>query len=151
MSELLFIVCWPNYAINPTPELYLRSKRALLPARVIAALGIMTITLASIEWHDLSASEIRIAEEGFSLIVNPYDEASESFKTLVLKISDARTLDLKIVGTLSVEDLCSMEVSTFSYSVASTGRITGTLGLLPGQSGFWEVSFADALWELADA
>ena len=29
----------PNYAINPTPELYLRSNRALLPARVIAALG----------------------------------------------------------------------------------------------------------------
>ncbi len=27
-----------NYAINPTPELDLRSNRALLPARVIAAL-----------------------------------------------------------------------------------------------------------------
>ena len=27
-----------NYAINPTPELYLGSNRALLPARVIAAL-----------------------------------------------------------------------------------------------------------------
>ena len=30
----------PNYAINPTPELYLRSNRAILPARVIAALGL---------------------------------------------------------------------------------------------------------------
>ncbi len=29
-----------NYAINPTPELYLRSNRAILPARVIAALGV---------------------------------------------------------------------------------------------------------------
>ena len=29
-----------NYAINPTPELDLRSNRALLPARVIAALGL---------------------------------------------------------------------------------------------------------------
>jgi len=28
----------PNYAINATPELALRSNRALLPARVIAAL-----------------------------------------------------------------------------------------------------------------
>ena len=27
-----------NYAINPTPELDLRSNRAVLPARVIAAL-----------------------------------------------------------------------------------------------------------------
>ena len=29
-----------NYAINPTPEPDLRSNRAILPARVIAALGI---------------------------------------------------------------------------------------------------------------
>lgn len=29
----------PNYAINPTPELDLRSNRAVQPARVIAALG----------------------------------------------------------------------------------------------------------------
>ena len=33
------VVLQANYAINPTPELYLRSNRALLPARVIAALG----------------------------------------------------------------------------------------------------------------
>ena len=32
-----------NYAINPTPELYLRSNRALLPARVIAALAFIRI------------------------------------------------------------------------------------------------------------
>jgi hypothetical protein len=31
----------PNYAINPTPELALRSDRAVLPARVIAALDPM--------------------------------------------------------------------------------------------------------------
>ena len=30
----------PNYAINPTPELDLRSNRAILPARVIAALDV---------------------------------------------------------------------------------------------------------------
>ena len=33
-----------NYAINPTPELELRSNRALLPARVIAALEITSET-----------------------------------------------------------------------------------------------------------
>ena len=38
----------PNYAINPTPELYLRSNRALLPARVIAALGPMKLFVAFI-------------------------------------------------------------------------------------------------------
>ncbi len=37
-----------NYAINPTPELYLRSNRALLPARVIAALGLHLVLTAAI-------------------------------------------------------------------------------------------------------
>ncbi len=34
-----------NYAINPTPELDLRSSRAVLPARVIAALALTTVTI----------------------------------------------------------------------------------------------------------
>ena len=38
-GAVVFIMEKSNYAINPTPELYLRSNRALLPARVIAALG----------------------------------------------------------------------------------------------------------------
>jgi hypothetical protein len=33
----------PNYAINPTPEQALRSNRAILPARVIAALDVDTV------------------------------------------------------------------------------------------------------------
>ena len=35
------MVSMPNYAIKPTPELALRSNRALLPARLIAALDLM--------------------------------------------------------------------------------------------------------------
>jgi hypothetical protein len=34
------IVLTPNYAINPTPEQALGSNRAVLPARVIAALDV---------------------------------------------------------------------------------------------------------------
>ncbi len=38
-----------NYAINPTPELYLRSNRAILPARVIAALGFRALSALQLE------------------------------------------------------------------------------------------------------
>ena len=55
-----------------------------------------------------------------------------------------------MTGTLSAEDLLSMEVARFDYSVAPSGRITGTPGLLPGQAGYWESSFTDARWELVD-
>ena len=39
MNQHINKVLLPNYAINPTPEQALRSNRAVLPARVIAALG----------------------------------------------------------------------------------------------------------------
>jgi hypothetical protein len=45
LHRKLFNSAWPhklraNYAINPTPEQALRSNRAVLPARVIAALAV---------------------------------------------------------------------------------------------------------------
>ena len=40
-TEAAFPLLSSNYAINPTPELDLRSNRALLPARVIAALDLL--------------------------------------------------------------------------------------------------------------
>ncbi len=39
-ETVVFITEKSNYAINATPEQALRSNRAILPARVIAALGV---------------------------------------------------------------------------------------------------------------
>ena len=41
----------PNYAINPTPELDLRSNRAVLPARVIAALDFLCMFAYGMPGH----------------------------------------------------------------------------------------------------
>ena len=41
-----YIAVRPNYAINPTPEQALCSNRAILPARVIAALGFSPSSVA---------------------------------------------------------------------------------------------------------
>lgn len=110
-----------------------------------------SVLLASIEWHDLPASAICITETGISLVVTPYNETVGAYESRVLRITDAQSITFKMVGALSAHDLGSMEVSTFTYSVAHSGRITGVLGLLPGQAGFWELSFNDALWEITDA
>ena len=40
-NEAEYIVLLPNYAIKPTPEQALRSNRAILPARLIAALDFL--------------------------------------------------------------------------------------------------------------
>jgi hypothetical protein len=106
--------------------------------------------LSFIDWHDLPVSEIRISESGISLFVTPYNEASGAYEFRVLRISDAETLSINVTGSLHANDLSNLEVHSFDYAVAPSGRITGTLGLLPGQAGFWELSFTNAKWELAD-
>ncbi|WP_395790963.1 hypothetical protein [Aquimonas sp.] len=107
-------------------------------------------SLSSIEWHDLPVSEIRVGEGGVSLTVTPYNEANDSYDMQVLRITDAETINIRISGSLSPKDLSSLEVSAFTYSIELSGRISGTIGLLPGQAGFWELSFTKARCELAD-
>lgn len=109
------------------------------------------ISLSSIEWHDLPASGICVGEGGVALTVTPYCEATGSYGLYVLRITDAEAISIKMDCSLSPTDLSSLEVSAFNYTVEPAGRITGTLGLLPGQGGFWELSFTRALWELTDA
>lgn len=107
--------------------------------------------LSSIDWHDLPVSEVRISETGLSLVIEPYNKASASYGTRILRITDARTIELKIVGSLTKKDASSMEIASFSHSLLPSGRITGTLGLLPGEAGYWEVTFVDACCEIVDA
>ncbi|MGN6151960.1 MAG: hypothetical protein ACTHOH_08115 [Lysobacteraceae bacterium] len=107
--------------------------------------------LSSIEWHHLPVSAIRIEESGLSLVVTPYNALADAYDTRILRITDAEHVGIRITGTLSAEDFRSMEVSKFDYSIGPSGRITGTLGLLPGEAGYWELSFTNAHWELVDA
>ena len=108
-------------------------------------------SLDSIEWHDLPVTSLSIAEMGFSLVVTPYVEDSGSYVPRTLSISDAQTLQLDITGSLTREDLDSLEISSLSYTLDSVGRISGTIGLLPGHAGFWSISFANAAWSLGEA
>lgn len=110
-----------------------------------------SITLSSIEWHDLPLVEICISETGLSLTVIPYDEDTASYGRYVLRITDTESMSLKVIGSPSAKDLGSMEVSTFTYSIDVSGRITGSLGVLPGHAGFWKISFVNARWELTRA
>ena len=107
--------------------------------------------LSSIEWHDLPVSGIRIEESGLSLVVTSYNALVDAHDTRILRIRDAEHVEVRMTGTLTAEDLLSTEVATFDYSVAASGRITGTPELLPGQAGYWALSFTNAHWELVNA
>ena len=107
-------------------------------------------SLDSIEWHDLPVDAISITESGLSLIVTPYDDVTNSYSSRTLRITEAESLELTINGSLSPKDLGELEVFSFDYESSSPGRISGTFGILPGNAGFWKLSFRNAAWSLAD-
>ena len=108
-------------------------------------------SLDSIEWHDLPVTSLSITESGISLVVTPYVEVSGSYVSRTLRITDADTLQLDIAGSLTPKDLDALEISSLNYTLSSLGRISGTIGFLPGHAGFWAVSFANAAWSLDEA
>ena len=57
-----------NYAINPTPEQALRSNRAVLPARVIAALGVLTWLSVNSKKRDMESSWRTSSRKGVRLL-----------------------------------------------------------------------------------
>ncbi len=107
--------------------------------------------LDSVDWHDLPVSELAITESGLSVTITPYIESSRTYGLQVFRITQAESISLQITGALSVSDLGANEVSSFSYAVAANGRLTGTIDFLPGQAGYWRISFSNAIWELANA
>lgn len=107
--------------------------------------------LDAFEWHDLSVTSIAVTERGFELSVAPWVEELACERLCCLRVSDAEVLSLDLGGALSLRELRALEVSSFVYTLAPTGRLTGTLRILPGGAGLWTISFADARWSLEDA
>ena len=110
-----------------------------------------TYSLDSLDWHDLPVSSLELNERGFSLVVTPYNEVKGNYDSRTLHITGPDSFQFKFAGVLSAKDLGSIEVSTFQYAARSSGSIDGTIGFLPGQAGYWEVSFTNAAWSLDDA
>ena len=110
-----------------------------------------THPLNSLDWHDLPVESITITETGLSLCVTPYNEATGDYDSRILRISDVESLQLKVTGKLSAKDLRAVEVATFQYALEPAGRLSGTIELLPGDAGYWEISFTMAAWSLDNA
>ena len=109
------------------------------------------MALDAFEWHDLPIARVSITGQGLELVVTPYDDETGTYRSCRLSVSDAEQLTIDLNGELSLKDLRTLEVSSFDHSVAGSGRVSGTIGILPGNAGFWEISFANALCSLEHA
>ena len=104
--------------------------------------------LEDLEWHDLPVTSLCFRAEDVSLDVTPFDESTGAYSRYRLTLSEASALTVSMEGRLSADDRQRLEVARFEYSPAGDGRISGTLGLLPGSAGYWELAFEDARWAL---
>lgn len=109
----------------------------------------MNSSLDSFEWHDLPVESFTISQTGISLVITPYSEVSGSYDYYHFKIEDVASLKLDIQGDLPPKDLASLEVFSFYYVILADGRLDGSIEILPGNAGFWSVTFRNAAWSLS--
>ncbi len=102
--------------------------------------------LTSIEWHDLPVAKLAITERGIELVVTPWIECDGAYARYTLRIDKPESLQLNLNGALSAEDFGDLEISKFDYSGSQTERLSGEIGIFPGEAGFWTISFVNATW-----
>jgi hypothetical protein len=109
----------------------------------------MTILqLDSIEWHDLPVASLSVTDRGIELVVTPWIEATDDYSRYALHISGADRVELNLEGALSARDFENLEISGLDYALSPTGRISGSIGILPGAAGHWTIAFENAAWTL---
>jgi hypothetical protein len=107
--------------------------------------------LGSIDWHDLPIDALSITSAGIELVVTPWMENKNAFGRYRLSITEAEILEVDITGSLSANDSDGLEVNSFDYTLVSSRRISGKIGILPGDAGHWSISFGNANWSLEAA
>ncbi|WP_394212877.1 hypothetical protein [Enterovibrio calviensis] len=98
------------------------------------------------ECHDLPVEEITLSANGLRLIVTPYNESIAGYDNYCLELKG--TFEYSLQGPFSSESLEQLEVATLKYHLLENGTISGELGLLPGNDGYWTILFHSAMWKL---
>jgi hypothetical protein len=107
------------------------------------------IKIAEIEWHDLPIKSISFADDGFELVVTPWSEARDDYDCYKLKLTKFERLSVDIKSVLTCQDITSLEVSKFDYKI-DNDLLTGEFGILPANTGYWTISFSNAIWDFSE-
>ena len=99
------------------------------------------------EWHDLPLKSISIKSDSIELSVSPFNEQTQEYDNYRLKLLSFSSLELDIESVLDLNVLRNMEISSFKHTLIGT-LLSGTISILPANSGFWTMSFKDAQWIL---
>ena len=103
--------------------------------------------LSIFEWHDLPLRSLAIREDGVSFTVSHWAEAEQRYESYILRLFSFDELQVAVDSVLSPADLKDMEVATFDYKRSEDGRLTGEIGILPANRGYWRITFKRASYE----
>jgi len=103
--------------------------------------------LSSIMWHDLPLDQISIKSDSFELVITPFNELTKEYDVYTFKLFSFLSLSLSIESQLDLAMLKEMEITSFEYTLKN-GKLSGTIGILPANAGFWSISFEDARWSI---
>ena len=100
------------------------------------------------EWHDLPIARIAIIERGVVIDVLPFNDDADRYDWATLSLVEADSIDFNIQGKLSLKELDSLEITDFDIAESAPGRVTATLGMLYGGTGYWKIHVANAIWRV---
>lgn len=88
------------------------------------------------EWHDLPVDRIAITERGVTVDVRPFNDDADCYEEATLSLLDADAIEFDVQRKLAPKDFGSLEITGFDVGESSPGRITGSLGILFGGTGY---------------
>ena len=100
------------------------------------------------EWHDLPVGRISVIEKGVTIDALPHNDAAARYDHATLSLLDADLISFDIQGALSLKDLGNLQIMDFDVVESAPGRITGTLGILCGDAGYWKIQVTNAVWQV---
>lgn len=80
--------------------------------------------------------------------VLPFNDEADRYDWATLSLVEADSIDLNIQGKLSLKELDDLEITDFDVAESAPGRVTGTLGILYGGTGYWTIHVANAIWQV---
>ena len=101
--------------------------------------------LGIVEWHDLPLDNISINHDSIKIDISAIVDGAKDYRQFSLELSGFTNCSVNISGDLNSAVLKELEVAKFDYKEVE-GLLSGSIGILPGNAGYWSVDFENAKW-----
>jgi len=101
-----------------------------------------------IMWHDLPLESFSIQMESVKFLITPFDDKNDCYLKYEFVLTNFSNISFSINSEANLKFLSELEIFNFDYTLLDENKLSGKIGILPGNSGYWEVAFENATWQL---